>query len=159
MIRSTRSCFTALRHVVLQFLAPNRCPPPPSRRRPQPLEAYVAHELFQLGEIGLRFARITDQQRACAAPDRDGSCAGGDQLHRLRLGVAPLHGRELGVGDVLERNVEVLADFGLRGHDLDHLVGECRGVGVVQAYPLDASDAAQPAKQFGQHPSAVEVEP
>ena len=69
-----------------------------------------------------------------------------------------VHGRELGVGNVLERNVEVFADFGLRGHHFDHLVGESGGVGVVEAYPRDAVDAAQAAQQLGQHPPSVEVD-
>ena len=37
--------------------------------------------------------------------------------------------------------------------------GECRGVGVVEAYPPDAVDAAQAAQQFGQAALPVEVEP
>ena len=69
-----------------------------------------------------------------------------------------MHGRELGVGDVLERDVEVFADLGLGGHRLDHVLGEGGRIGVVEAHPLDAVDAAQAAQQLGEHAAAVEVE-
>ena len=48
--------------------------------------------------------------------------------------------------------------FRLRGHRLDHLVGEPGGVGVVEPDPFDAVDAAQAAQQLGDHPPAVEVD-
>ena len=72
--------------------------------------------------------------------------------------MAAQHGRELGVGDVLEGDIEVLADLGLGGHHLDDILGEGGRIGVVEADPLDAVDAAQPPQQFGQHAFAVEVE-
>ena len=81
-----------------------------------------------------------------------------DQLHRFGLGMAAVHGRELCVGDMLERNIEVFADFRFRSHDFDHLVGKSRRVGVVEPYPFDAVDAAEAAQQLGEHPLAVEVD-
>ena len=71
--------------------------------------------------------------------------------------MAAVHRRELCIGNVLERNVEVFADLGLRGHHFDHLVGESRGVGVVEAYPRDAVDAAQAAQQIGAQKAMKQV--
>ena len=72
--------------------------------------------------------------------------------------MAAVHRRQLGVGDVLEGDVEVFADLRFGGHHLDHVVGEGRRIGVVQPDPLDAVDAAEPAQQFGQHAASVEVD-
>ena len=45
--------------------------------------------------------------------------------------MAALHQRELVIGDMLEGDVEVAADLLLACHDLNNLVGEVGGVGVV----------------------------
>ena len=150
--------FHGLRHVVAELLG--RIGPLllGVGEDPEPLETHLAHELQKLFEIGLRFARVTYEQRRAQREVRNGRAQTADQLHRLGLGVTAVHGRELGVGNVLERNVEVFADFRFRGHHFDHLVGESGGVGVVEAYPRDAVDEAQAAQQLGQHPPSVEVD-
>ena len=60
---------------------------------------------------------------------------------------------------MLEGNVEVFADFRLVRHDLDHVVGEPRRIGVMQADPLDTPDAAQLREQIRQPAAAVEIDP
>ena len=81
-----------------------------------------------------------------------------DECVGFGLGVAALHGFQLVVGDVLERDVEVFAYLGLAGHHFDHLVGKGRRVGVVEADPADAVDPAQGLEQLGQSSASVEVE-
>ena len=126
---------------------------------PEAFEPYVPYELFQFCEIRFRFTGIADQQRRAQRQVGDRPPQFFDQRIGFGLGVVAVHGRELCVGDVLERDVEVFADLGLGCHGFDHLVGECRGVGVVEAYPPDTVDAAQAAQQFGQAALPVEVEP
>ena len=60
---------------------------------------------------------------------------------------------------MLERNVEVFADFRLRDHCFDHFVGKGRRIGVVEPNPCNAVNAAQPVEQFAQPSFAVKVDP
>ena len=82
-----------------------------------------------------------------------------DEPIGVGLGVAAFHGLQLRIGDMLEGNVEVFADFRLVRHDLDHVVGEPRRIGVMQADPLDTPDAAQLREQIRQPAAAVEIDP
>ena len=124
----------------------------------QSFEPYRAHEFQKLFEVGFGFARISDQQGRAQREVGNGLPQFVDQFVSLGLGMASVHGRELVVGDMLEGNVEVFADFGFAGHHFDHLVGESRGVGVVEPDPADAVDAAQGFEQFGQASFAVKVQ-
>ena len=125
---------------------------------PEAVETHLADKVEQLRKVGLRLARIAHQQGR--AQRQVGNCPAqtADQLHRLGLRVAAVHGRKLGVGDMLEGDVEVFADLGFGSHHLDHVVGEGRRVGVVEADPRDPLDAAEAAQQLAEHAAPVEVD-
>ena len=82
--------FDLFRNVVLQFLCRIGAFLLRIGEDPQPLEAYVAHELFQLGEIGLRLAGIADQERGAQRQIGDGFAQASDQRIGVGFGVAPL---------------------------------------------------------------------
>ncbi len=79
MIRSTRCCLTSSGTLSCNFSCRIGAFLLRIGEDPQPLEAYVAHELFQLGEIGLRLAGIADQERRAQRQIGDGSAQAADQ--------------------------------------------------------------------------------
>ena len=125
----------------------------------QPFETYLAHERQQFFEIGLRLARITHQQRRA---QRDAGHLAAHFFHQ-RIGfrfVQPApHAFELAVADVLERNIQVFADFRLIAHCADHVIGELGRIGIVKPEPFDSVDAAKPAQQVAEPAFAVKVQP
>lgn len=69
------------------------------------------------------------------------------------------HAFELAVADVLERNIQVFADFRLIAHCADHVIGELGRIGIVKPEPFDSVDAAKPAQQVAEPAFTVKVQP
>ena len=51
---------------------------------------------------------------------------------------------------MLDGDIQVFDDLGLRGDDVDHLLGDLVRVEVVEPYPVDALDFTQAPQQLGQ---------
>ena len=113
-MRSTRCCLTSSGTSSLQFLCRVGALLLGIGEDPEAFEPHVTYELFQFCEIRFRFTGIADQQRRAQRQVGDRIPQFFDQRIGFGLGVAAVHGRELCVGDVLERDVEVFADLGLR---------------------------------------------
>ena len=63
------------------------------------------------------------------------------------LAAPAVHSLQNRVADMLERDVQIFADFLLFLDQLDQAVGYAVGIGIEQAYPAQALDFRQPADQ------------
>ena len=53
------------------------------------------------------------------------------------------------VRDVLQRDIEILADLGVGRHLIEHILREISGIGIMDTYPLNPIHSGEPAYQLG----------
>ena len=109
-------------------------------------------------EFGLGLAGIAYDE--CGA-DADVGQGGAEVLQELQGAFAvdaALHGGEYAAVDVLQGDVDVVADVAVPLHCFDGIEGEGGGVGVVQAYPFGTALGGEQFEEFAESAATVEVE-
>ena len=122
------------------------------------VEAEVADELEQSIVIGLGFAGEAGDEGGADRHTRNPLAEFVQQVFLLCAGDVAAHGLEHAVGDVLERNVDVLDDVGQRCDGVDHRIGEVGGIDVHEAHPA-ASEIACDVVERGEQRDQVVVAP
>ncbi len=122
------------------------------------VETGLTHKLFQLLEFLEGLARIADDEGGADGHVGQLAAEGVDEAQGAFAVDAALHGTEDAGVDVLEWDVDVVADIGVAAHDLDGVDGEGGGVGVVETNPLGTALGGEAFEQLAEHTFAVEVE-
>ena len=122
------------------------------------VEACLADEVFQLFEFLFALAGVADDKGGA-----DGYVGqfGAELLEQAQGALAvdaALHGAEDAAVDVLQGDVDVVADVGVAHDGVDGVLGEGGGVGVVEAYPRGSAFGGEAFEQFAQGAAVVEVE-
>ena len=81
------------------------------------------------------FPRKADNQRGTQGDAGDFTAQLGDQITDLLFRASAFHGAQNRIGDVLDRYVQIFADFGLIPDQGDEAVGDAVRIGVEQPYP------------------------
>ena len=114
----------------------------------QPLEAHVAYEITELLEFRFGLAGVADEHRGANADLRHPAADFRDQLPGLGLGDLAAHAVQDGVGGVLQRHIQVVANLFALGHHVEDLQRKLAGIGVVEADPLDTVHVGQGVEQL-----------
>ena len=69
------------------------------------------------------------------------------------------HIRKHNIRYVLKRNIQILADFGVRGHLLQDVLREIGRVGIMDAYPLDLRYLRELLYQIRKSALLVQIQP
>jgi len=113
------------------------------------------HEIAEALEGSLVLARVADDE--CGTQGEVGDDAAGtlDHVAHRLAGVATAHLLQDLVVDVLHRYVQVLRDARLARHHVQELVGDGRGIGIMQANPAQTLDLGEAPQQSGEVRSRV----
>ena len=122
------------------------------------IEVVIAHERLELLDVRGRFSRETDNEGR----------AQGDAGHRLADVIeqtvvllprpGPFHPLQDGIGRVLQRQVDVLADMLALGHRRKRVIADRRGVQIEEPDPFDTRHPVQPPQQAGERASLLPVD-
>ena len=114
-------------------------------------------EVAELIDVWSGLARKPDYERR---PERDARHAGTNPVQQrvvLLPRAGPLHAPEDGVGGMLERQIDVLADAVALRHRGQRFIADRRRIEVEQANPFDAVDRIQIAEESCQGGALVTV--
>ena len=122
------------------------------------VEAGLEEELFQFLEFGFGFARIADNKGGADADVGDEVAELLQELQGLFAVDATIHGVEQAGVDVLEGDVDIVADVRMLSDGLNGVDGERGRVGVVEANPWGAALGGEEVEKVAESAAAVEVE-
>ena len=123
----------------------------------EPFEACLTAEVQQLLKLLLSFSRMPDYH---SGTKRDAGHAGPEFGHQMSCpGPVDMtaHIGEHNVGDMLQRDVEMLANLGVDSHLLEHVIRKICRIRIMNADPFDAGDVRQAAYKLCQTPLFVEI--
>ena len=115
-------------------------------------------KFFQFVELFNRLARVAHNKGGADGCIGEERAELAEQLEGSFAVDAALHGGEDAAVDVLQGNVDIVADVVVALHYLDGVDGERGGVGVVEANPLGTGFGGKPFEQLAEGAVAVEVE-
>ena len=118
----------------------------------------MADKLLELFEFTLRLAWIAYNEGGAYGGIGQLGAEPFEQAQGALAVDAALHRVEDARVDVLQRDVDVVADVLVAGDGVDGVFGEGGWVGVVEAYPGGAALSGQAVEQLAQGAVAVEVE-
>ena len=121
------------------------------------LEACPARELQQFGESLVGLARMSHHERRAQMDAGQLVAKALDEVVGFSLRDGAPHGFEDGVGDVLQRHVEVAADVGVTLHHSQQFPREISGICVVETYPFHPFDVGHSVDEFGDGATTVKV--
>ena len=115
-------------------------------------------EITEFLEFFFRFAREADDERRA-----QGQLAAvtAELLHEaahIGFGIAAVHALQDGLGNVLERQVDVGTDFFFLDDEVHQFIRKVVGIEIEQADPADAVDLHQLAQQFRQQGMTGQVD-
>ncbi len=123
----------------------------------EPVEAGFFDEVFEQGEVFSGFSGKADDEAGAESDAGDGGADLGEGTQEDFGGGAALHALEDGGRGVLERQVEIFADVGVRGDGFEQASGDAVGIGVEEAEPAEAFDAGEGVEERGEAVAEAEV--
>ena len=121
------------------------------------LEAHVLDKLAQLLEVFFGLAREADDESGAKSDVWDMLAHIFHETYGLLFVHATAHGLQDVGADVLQGQVDVMADLGILAHQVKQLVGKAERIAVMQADPLEAVDVAKGLHQLHDVGLSVEV--